>query len=71
MVPSMLLGYRFQERGIFSHAAVARMWDEHRTDRHRHDNRLWSLLMLELWFRKFIDDDAADSPLEYAVLKVA
>jgi hypothetical protein len=24
--------------------------------------------MLECWFREFIDDDAADQPLEYAVL---
>jgi asparagine synthase (glutamine-hydrolysing) len=71
MVPSMLLGYRFDERGIFSHAAVAQLWDEHRTRRQRHSNRLWSLLMLEFWFRKFIDGDGADAPLEYAILKAA
>ena len=30
--------------------------------------RLWALLMLEFWFRDFIDGDAAAEPLEYAVL---
>jgi hypothetical protein len=25
-------------------------------------------LMLEFWFREFIDGDAAEEPLEYAVL---
>ena len=36
-----------------------------------HSLRLWSLLMLEFWFRESIDGDAADLPLEYAMVKVA
>ena len=37
-------------------------------ERDAHTRRLWSLLMLEFWFRQFIDGDAAAEPLEYAVL---
>ncbi|HEY6360379.1 MAG TPA: hypothetical protein VIX63_04705 [Vicinamibacterales bacterium] len=36
-----------------------------------HAHRLWSLPMPELWFREFIDGDAAGQPLEHAVVRVA
>jgi asparagine synthase (glutamine-hydrolysing) len=54
MVDDLLLDGRFKGRGIFDDHAVATLWREHRggTD-HRH--RLWSLVMLELWFRTFAD----------------
>ncbi len=55
MAADLLLGPRFRSRGIFSPTAVARIWNEHRTGRRDHRHRLWSLLMLELWFRRFID----------------
>jgi asparagine synthase (glutamine-hydrolysing) len=72
IVPSMLLGQRFDGRGIVSRLALARLWDEHRTAACDHSRRLWALVMLEFWFREFIDGDAAaDEPLEYAVLKAA
>jgi hypothetical protein len=38
---------------------VARLWDEHRTGRAEHPHRLWQLVMLELWFRRFIDEAPA------------
>jgi asparagine synthase (glutamine-hydrolysing) len=47
---------RFRDRGIFEHRAVTAMWEEHRRGRGDHRERLWMLLMLELWFRQFIDD---------------
>jgi hypothetical protein len=35
-------------------------------------DRLWSRLMLEYWFRQFVDGDAAaEEPDEYAVVKAA
>jgi asparagine synthase (glutamine-hydrolysing) len=71
MVPSVLLSPRFDGRGIVSRPALASLWQEHYHRRRDHSRRLWSLLMLELWFREFIDGDAAAEPLEYAVLKVA
>jgi asparagine synthase (glutamine-hydrolysing) len=68
LVPTMLLGPRFDGRDIVSRPALRRLWNEHRAARADHSQRLWSLLMLEFWFRQFIDGDAAAEPLEYAVL---
>jgi asparagine synthase (glutamine-hydrolysing) len=67
-VPKVLLGPRFDGRDIVSRPALFRLWNEHQTARADHSRRLWSLLMLEFWFREFIDGDAATEPLEYAVL---
>ncbi len=39
------------ERGIFDDRSVARLWREHRDGASDHRHRLWSLVMLELWFR--------------------
>jgi asparagine synthase (glutamine-hydrolysing) len=68
MVPAVLLRPRFDGRGIVSRPALTQLWEEHCTGRRDHSHRLWSLLMLEFWFREFIDGDAAEEPLEYAVL---
>jgi asparagine synthase (glutamine-hydrolysing) len=55
MVGDVLQDGRLQNRGIFEPSAVARLWNEHRTRQADHGHRLWSLLMLELWFRQFVD----------------
>jgi asparagine synthase (glutamine-hydrolysing) len=55
MVDDLLFDGRFRSRGIFDDRAVARLWRDHRRRRADHPHRLWSLLMLELWFRTFID----------------
>lgn len=68
LVPSMLLGPRFDARDIVSRPALRQLWKEHLAGRADHARRLWSLLMLEFWFRQFIDGDAGAEPLEYAVL---
>jgi len=68
MVPKVLLTPRSDGRGIVSRPALKPLWDEHCTGRRDHSHRLWSLLMLEFWFREFIDGDAAEEPAEYAVL---
>ena len=59
MVSDLLLGPTFRARQIFSPASVARLWREHQSGRRDHRHRLWSLLMLELWFRQFIDRSAS------------
>jgi asparagine synthase (glutamine-hydrolysing) len=69
MVPAMLLAPRFDTRGIVSRVPLRRIWNEHRTGRRDHAFQLWSLLMLEMWFRQCVDGDAAGEPLEYARLK--
>ena len=68
LVPQVLLTERFDTRGMFSRPGIRALWDDHRSGRRDHARRLWSLLMLEFWFREFIDGDAAALPLEYAVL---
>ena len=52
-------GLRLRQRGLFDDTEVRRLWDDHRTRRAEHPHRLWQLLMLELWFRTFIDADGA------------
>jgi asparagine synthase (glutamine-hydrolysing) len=68
LVPGVILDERFDNRGIFSRPALKALWDEHRSGRRNHARRLWSVLMLEFWFREFIDGDAAVHPAEYALL---
>ena len=60
MAGDLLQDGRLHERGIFNPAAIARLWSEHRDHKRDHGHRLWSLLMLELWFRQFVD--GATSP---------
>jgi asparagine synthase (glutamine-hydrolysing) len=55
MTHELLLDGRLRDRGIFNPAEVTRLWREHRTGQGDHRHRLWQLLMLELWFRTFID----------------
>jgi asparagine synthase (glutamine-hydrolysing) len=61
MVTDLLQDGRLRDRGIFEPPAVTRLWDEHRSGRHDHGHRLWSLVMLELWFRQFVDGAARSS----------
>jgi asparagine synthase (glutamine-hydrolysing) len=42
-------------RGLFQPEAVATLVDEHTRGRRDHSQRLWTLLMLELWFRNHLD----------------
>ena len=45
-------------RGIFRPAAITRLVDEHMRQEREHSHRLWALLMLELWFREYMDSGA-------------
>jgi asparagine synthase (glutamine-hydrolysing) len=62
MVDALLGDGRFRERGVFDAGAVSRLWRDHRDRRQDHRHRLWSLVMLELWFRQFVDGDSARRP---------
>jgi asparagine synthase (glutamine-hydrolysing) len=50
-----LLSDKALSRGLFKPGAVRSFIDRHVEAKADHSQRLWSLLMLELWFERFID----------------
>ena len=54
-VREVLLSEKALNRGVIRPEAIRRYVDEHTEARQDHSFRLWTLLMLELWFRRFID----------------
>jgi asparagine synthase (glutamine-hydrolysing) len=53
-----LLSARCAERGLFRPDIVARMVRDHQDGRADYAHHLWTLLMLELWHREFVDTAA-------------
>jgi asparagine synthase (glutamine-hydrolysing) len=62
MADALLSDGRLRDRGVFNDGEVRRLWTAHRDGRADHRHRLWQLLMLELWFRQFIDRAPAARP---------
>ena len=60
MADALLSDGRLRDRGVLDDAEVSRLWTEHRDGRADHRHRLWQLMMLELWFRQFIDRAPAE-----------
>ena len=54
-VRSVLLSERSLKRGIVKPEMLAKYVDEHTNAERDHSFQLWTLLMLELWFQRFID----------------
>ncbi|HEU5239389.1 MAG TPA: asparagine synthase (glutamine-hydrolyzing) [Pyrinomonadaceae bacterium] len=50
-----LFSEKAMTRGFFKKDKVQQIVDQHVAGRIDHSHRLWSLLMLELWFQRFID----------------
>jgi asparagine synthase (glutamine-hydrolysing) len=50
-----LLSEKSLGRGFFKPERIRAIVDEHTDNRVDHSHRLWSLMMLELWFQRFID----------------
>jgi asparagine synthase (glutamine-hydrolysing) len=59
MTADLLTDGRLNARGLFRQTAVDRLWTKHQSSRADHGHRLWQLLMLELWFRQFVDRQPA------------
>jgi asparagine synthase (glutamine-hydrolysing) len=58
MAYDVLLSETATARGIFRKDYVEQLLDEHVSARTSHHTRLWGLLMLELWFRMWVDQPA-------------
>jgi asparagine synthase (glutamine-hydrolysing) len=50
-----LLSERAARRGVFRPEAVKQMVELHTRGERDHTHQLWTLLMLELWFQRFVD----------------
>jgi asparagine synthase (glutamine-hydrolysing) len=55
VIYEVLLDQRTLGRGILDGWAVRTMLDEHVSGRINHQHRIWGLLVLELWFRTYVD----------------
>src|SRR5205085_3166547 len=55
MVIDTLTDSRTRQRGYFNQRAISAILREHLSGRRDNSRHLWSLLMLELWHRSFID----------------
>jgi asparagine synthase (glutamine-hydrolysing) len=56
----VLLDATASDRGLFRRARVERWIEEHEQGRRDHAYRLWALLVLELWFRRYGDAAPGD-----------
>ena len=45
-----------EQRGLFRSGALRRLVGEHRSGRRNHAGRLWALLILERWFRRYMPE---------------
>lgn len=54
----LIIGPRALERGIFRESYLHRVIDEHQTGKRDNSSIIWSLMMLELWFRECFDGTA-------------
>ena len=54
-VRGVLLSETSLKRGIIKPEAMRRYVEEHTSGKFDHAFQIWSLLMLELWFQRFID----------------
>lgn len=64
MARDLLTDSRTQSRGLFRRGYAEDLLEQHRSGRRLHHTRIWAMLMLELWFRAWIDADlvAARAP---------
>jgi asparagine synthase (glutamine-hydrolysing) len=55
LLDDLLAPDRVRARGLFRVDAVERLKTEHATARRSHSDRLWTLMMAELWLREYLD----------------
>jgi asparagine synthase (glutamine-hydrolysing) len=52
----LLLGPTTTQRGYFQKNELETLWRDHLNSRRDNAHQIWSLILLELWHRKYIDD---------------
>jgi len=57
-VEDVLFSPRAQKRGLFNPRTVKQLWADHLAGLTDAGHQLWVLLMLELWFQRFMDRSA-------------
>ncbi len=63
LVEKIILGDRFISRGYFEPAGIRKIWEMHRRGRRWHldfGEHLWTLLVLELWHRLYVDGEGVE-----------
>ena len=55
MLEDLLAPSQVKARGLFEPGAVARLTTEHLAGRRTHSDRLWTLMITELWMRRYVD----------------
>ena len=55
IMEELLLSERFAKRKIFKPEFIRKIIAEHMVGKVDHGKRIWALVMLELWFRQYID----------------
>ena len=51
----VVLSEKAMRRGLFNRETVERFIDDHVSGKRNYEHQLWTLMMLELWFQRFID----------------
>ncbi len=59
LLDDLLSPEQIRARGLFRPDAVARLRAEHAEGRRSHADRLWTLMMAELWLREYLDRGSA------------
>lgn len=67
MSRDLLLGPRAASRGRFDRRAVSKLLEDHATGAVNADDRIWSLMCLELWLREVVEGRARSSLSSHAV----
>ncbi len=55
LVDDLLAPERVRDRGLFAPAVVAALTEQHHRGARSHGDRLWALMMVELWMRRYLD----------------
>jgi asparagine synthase (glutamine-hydrolysing) len=63
----VLLDGGSRSRGWCSELEVCRLLDEHASGTHDHGHRIWTLLMLELWYRETFGASSSEALMPVAV----